>query len=125
MSQGNIDYIDATYWQAGDGKRSLDMDGFSAGGVWPGPEATNSASRLVTLSAHGRSQCLPTTVSIRSTVVASSRSPIALAKLFLAVAPMLRARWVAGTFSQCRQTFQALVYLGKAFQIIPFIKNRA
>jgi choice-of-anchor C domain-containing protein len=33
VTQGNIDYIDAGYWQAADGKRSLDMNGITAGGI--------------------------------------------------------------------------------------------
>jgi choice-of-anchor C domain-containing protein len=33
VSEGNLDYIDAGYWQAADGKRSLDMNGIVAGGI--------------------------------------------------------------------------------------------
>jgi choice-of-anchor C domain-containing protein len=33
VSQGNLDYIDAQYWPAAEGKRSLDMNGITAGGI--------------------------------------------------------------------------------------------
>jgi choice-of-anchor C domain-containing protein len=33
VTQGNLDYIDAAYWQAAEGKRSLDMNGITPGGI--------------------------------------------------------------------------------------------
>jgi choice-of-anchor C domain-containing protein len=33
VTQGNIDVIHTTYWPAADGKRSLDMNGITAGGI--------------------------------------------------------------------------------------------
>ena len=33
VTEGNLDYIDVAYWQAADGKRSLDMNGIMPGGI--------------------------------------------------------------------------------------------
>src|SRR5581483_9482601 len=33
VSQGNIDVVDSLYWEAADGKRSLDMNGSTAGAI--------------------------------------------------------------------------------------------
>src|SRR5262245_21741245 len=33
VSQGNIDVVDSLYWKAADGKRSLDMNGGTAGAI--------------------------------------------------------------------------------------------
>ncbi len=33
VSQGNIDFLDSSFWQAADGKRSLDLNGFTAGAI--------------------------------------------------------------------------------------------
>ena len=53
VTQGNLDYIDSAYWQAADGKRSLDMNGIEAGGISQSFKTKKGQKYRVTFSMAG------------------------------------------------------------------------